>query len=90
MANRQSNAIHKFFVMINDIIASLKAKYEKTCELMERRGRIHDYLDITVDFTISGKFILNMQKHIKKVLAGLPEAFNGEATTAADDHLLRT
>ena len=45
---------------------------------------------MTLDFSEEGKFIVNMEEFINKILIGLPEDINGVATTPAADHLFKT
>ena len=45
---------------------------------------------MTLDFSVAGKFMINMQSYIKEVMKHLPEEFIGKATTPAADHLFKT
>ena len=51
------------------------------------RGRVHEYLGITLDFSMNGKVTINMQEHIKGLLEEAPSDTNGEASTPAVNHL---
>ena len=55
-----------------------------------RPGKIHDYLGMTLEFSKEGKFIVNIEIYIDKILIGLPEDMTGMATTPAVDHMFKT
>ena len=58
--------------------------------MIVKRGKIHDYLGMTLDFSKEDKFIVNMEEYIDKILTGLLEYMNGVVTTPALDHLFKT
>ena len=80
---------HKDSTVIDEIIASLKSEYGKVGEMTVRRGKKHDYLGMTLDFSKGGAFIVDMEEYIKEILKDLPEDINGTATTPAADHLFK-
>ena len=53
------------------------------------REKIHDYLGMTLDFSIDGKVQIRMEDYIRTMLAALPEEMAGMAATPAADHLDR-
>jgi hypothetical protein len=70
--------------------ASMSDKYGKMGELTVRRGKKHDYLGMTLDFSEDGKFIFDMEEYLDKILNGLPEDMIGMPITPAADHLSKT
>jgi hypothetical protein len=64
---------HKDTKVIDEIIASLKAEYEKVGVMTVRRGKVHEYLGMTLDFSQPKKFIIGMEKYIDDVLSEVPE-----------------
>lgn len=52
--------------MVGENIVSLKAKYVKVGEIKIRRGKTHDYLRMTCDFSKPGKFTLDMENYLKE------------------------
>ena len=76
--------------VIDDIIASLKAEYGKVGEMTVRRGKIHDYLGMTLDFSSPGSFVVDMEEYLDIVLEGAPDDMGGLASTPAADHLFKT
>ena len=81
---------HKDSMVIDEIIVSLKAEYGKVGEMTIRRGKIHDYLGMTLDFSKPGKFTISTENYLDEVLKGLPEDMNGTSTLPAAEHLFRT
>jgi hypothetical protein len=81
---------HKDSAVVDEVIASLSDEYGKVGEMTVKRGKIHEYLGMTLDFSKEGKFIVNMEEYIDEILTGLPEDMNGMATTPAADHLFKT
>ena len=55
-----------------------------------KRGKIHDYLGMTLDFSDEGSFVVNMEDYLKEVLEGVPADIDGIAATPACDHLFKT
>ena len=64
-----------------------KGAYGKECPLTICRGEIHDYLGMTLDYTIDGKVKIDMSEYISKILKDLPPDFDGTAVTPAANHL---
>ena len=73
--------------MAVEVIASLSAKYGKVGEMTVKRGKKHDYLEMTLGFSEDGKFIVDAEEHLNKILSGLPEDMKGVATAHAANHL---
>ena len=59
-------------------------------KLTVRRGKIHDYLGMTLDFLTNSKFIINIEACLDEVLGDLPKDMDGMASTPAADHLFKT
>ena len=79
--------------MVTNIISKLEKQYGKDaygndCPLTICRGKKHDYLGMTLDYTKSGKVAVDMTEYIEnKILNDLPDDFNGTAVTPAANHL---
>ena len=80
---------HKDSAVIDEIIASLKSEYGKVGEMTVRRGKKHDYLGMSLDFSKEGAFVVDMEEYLKEIIKDLPEDMNGTATTPAADHLFK-
>jgi hypothetical protein len=76
--------------VIDDIIKSLKDEYGKVGEMTVRRGKVHEYLGMTLDFSEKGKFIISMEDYITEVMRDLPADMDGVSSTPAAEHLFRT
>merc|ERR1712085_192705 len=75
--------------VIDKIISSLKSEYGKVGEMTVRRGKKHDYLGMSLDFSKEGAFVVDMEEYLKEIIKDLPEDMNGTATTPAADHLFK-
>ena len=75
--------------VVDGIIASLNAEYGQVGEMTVRRGKIHDYLGMKLDFSKPKKFMIDMEEMIDEILSDVPEDMNGMATTPAADHLFK-
>ena len=76
--------------MVDEVITSLSDYYGKVDEMTVRRGKKHVYLGMTLDFSEDGKFIVDMEEYLDKILHGLPEDIDKVATTPAANHLCKT
>ena len=81
---------HKSPKVLDQLIESLKIEYGRIGEMTVRRGKVHDYLGMTLDFSSPGKFTVDMRAYLNEVLRDLPEEFLGTATSPAADHLFKT
>jgi hypothetical protein len=69
------------------IIGLIDAEFGKEAPLTVTRGKIHEYLGMTLDFTTKGKVKIKMIDYAEKMIKDLPEEFDGEALTPAANHL---
>ena len=70
-----------------DIINMIDNEFGKEAPLTITRGRVHDYLGMTLDYSESGKVKIKMLDYVEKMLADLPDDMTGEAPTPAANHL---
>ena len=73
--------------VVTDIIKQLEGEFAKEAPLSITRGKVHDYLGMTLDFTIDGKVQIKMIDYIENMLEELPADMDGEAATPAPSHL---
>jgi hypothetical protein len=73
--------------VVSDIISLLSSEFGKESPLTINRGKVHDYLGMTIDYTQDGKVKIIMEDYIKNILVELPEDMNGESPTPAGTHL---
>ena len=68
---------------VNDeFLAHLNELYGEFGEMKSTRGKIHDYLGMTLDFSVKGKVKIDMRKYVANMLESFRESF--ELTTTAD------
>jgi hypothetical protein len=73
--------------VVEDIIEMLNKKFGKESPLTTTRGRILEYLGMTLDYSTKGKVKISMYDYIDKLLTELPSDMNGSARTPAASHL---
>ena len=71
---------HKDSAVVDKIIVSLKSEYGQVGEMTVYRGKKHDYLRMTLDFSKDGSCIVDMEDYPKEILKDLPGDINGTAT----------
>jgi hypothetical protein len=59
--------------VVSQIIELLKGADGKEVPLMITRGKIHEYLGMTLDFSAEGKVRITMLKYIRDMLEEMPE-----------------
>jgi len=72
---------------VNDVISLLSKEFGKEAPLTIKRGNVHEYLGMTLDYSISGKVKIIMSDYINNILNGLPEDMDGESPTPAANYL---
>ena len=55
--------------------------------MVTTRGKIHDYLGMTLDYNIDGKVQITMFHYIAKIIEEYPIELNGEPTSPAANRL---
>ena len=73
--------------MNTEVIAMINNEFGKEAPITITRGKIHDYLGMTLDYTEAGKVKIKMLDYVTKMLADLPPEMDGEALTPAANHL---
>ena len=74
--------------VIDNILKKLELKYGKEAPLTIHRGKVHDYLGMTIDYTKSGKVMFKMHDYVEALLAECPrDLLKGPSVTPAANHL---
>jgi hypothetical protein len=73
--------------VIEGVLELLNGRYGKKKPLVTTRGKIHEYLGMTLDFSVDGKVKVIMQDYIKEMLDELEPDMDGIAATPAAPHL---
>ena len=75
--------------VVDTIINMLEQEFGKEAPLTICRGKIHDYLGMTLDFSIAGKVQIHMEEYMTNMLTELPADMDGMATTPAAEQLFK-
>jgi hypothetical protein len=70
-----------------DIIKLIDDEFGEEAPLTVTRGKVHDYLGMTLDYSEGGKVKIKMIDYVEKMLADMPDEMMGEAPTPAANHL---
>lgn len=74
---------------VNDgLIEWFNQKYGKLSPVTVRRGKVHDYLGMTLDFSTNSKVKVIMVDYVDRMINEAPDEFGGMASTPASKHLL--
>jgi len=73
--------------VVEDIIGLLNEKFGKESPLTTTRGKVLEYLGMTLDYSTEGKVKISMYNYIDKLLTELPSDMNGAVKTPAASHL---
>ena len=73
--------------VVTSVIEQLDESFRKEAPLTITRGKVHDYLGITLDYSTHSKVQVIMVEYIKAMLEQLPANMDGIAATPAATHL---
>jgi hypothetical protein len=73
--------------VVDQVLVQLNDEYGKEAPLTVTRGKVHDYLGLTLDFTEDGKVAIRMEDYVEGILEDAPDDMDGEAPTPAAQHL---
>jgi hypothetical protein len=73
--------------VLDGIIDELSKKYGKEAPLTINRGKVHEYLGMTIDYSIPGKVQFIMNDYIENLIDDAPADMTGNAATPAAKHL---
>ena len=73
--------------VVTDVIKLLESEFGKEAPLTKTRGKVHDYLGMTINYSIPGKVMFTMIDYIKTMLDELPGDMDGTVPTPASSHL---
>jgi hypothetical protein len=76
--------------VIEGVLSMLNSHYGKETPLSVTRGDVHDYLGMTIDYSVAGKVSIRMDDYVQNMLDELPEdMLDGSGTTPAAEHLFK-
>jgi Reverse transcriptase (RNA-dependent DNA polymerase) len=73
--------------VVSSVIKHLELEFAKEAPLTILSRKIHEYLGMTLDFSIDGKAQIRMVDYIENMLKELPPDMDGKAATPAPNHL---
>lgn len=73
--------------VVTNVNKMLKHEFGVEAPLTKTRGKIHDYLGMTLDFSTCGKVKIGMSDYIDKMLDEFLPNMDGESATPAANHL---
>jgi hypothetical protein len=73
--------------VLDEVISKLDKKYGQEGPLSVTRGRVHDYLGMTLDYSQSGTVKIRMDDYVKNLIANAPDDMTGTAATPRANHL---
>ena len=78
---------HEDPAVVTDIIRQLNDKYRKITPMVSTRGKDHEYLGMTINFSDTGKVKITMYDYVDKIINKLPTEMISESATPASNHL---
>ena len=73
--------------VLEDVAEKLNDKYGKEAELVVHRGKVHEYLGMTIDYSEDGKVKFLMADYVQGILDEAPEDMASFAITPAASNL---
>ena len=73
--------------VVTSVIEMIEAEFGKEAPLTKTRGRIHEYLGMTIDFSSEGKVKFSMVDYVQTILDEIPADMSGECATPASSYL---
>ena len=73
--------------VVTDVISQLDGKFGKEAPLTITRGKIHDYIGMSIEYDNANSVQITMIDYIKSMLGELPPDMDGESATPAASHL---
>ena len=74
--------VHNLFDMLNK-------KHGKESSFNVTQVKLHEYLEMTIDFSITGKVLIRSDEFFKKLLEELREYMEGTVMTSTVEHLFK-
>jgi len=73
--------------VVTDMLDKRNATHGKEAPITVQRGKTHEYLGMTIDYSVAGKVKMLMKDYIEDMLKDLLDEFAGVAATPAGSHL---
>ena len=74
--------------VVEGLVSALNDKYGKEAPLSVTHGKVHDYLGMTIDYSMPRKVTFSMPDYVEGLIHEMPdELLSGQANTLAANHL---
>ena len=73
--------------VVDSILEKLNGRYGKDSPLVTTRGKVHEYLGMTLDYSNKGEVMVKMYDYEDEIVEGSHNDMIGHATSPAADHL---
>jgi hypothetical protein len=80
---------HAQSTVVDQFIEDMESEFGKETPLNKSRGKVHDYLGMTLDFSKPKEVAVTMIDYIRGVLHDAPPEMHGSAATPAANHLFQ-
>jgi hypothetical protein len=80
-------ASHEEEIELTRLVLFLATKYGD--KITVKRGMVHDYLGMDVDYSREGVVQLSMMNHLEKIFSDSPEEIRRSSSSATSDHLFQ-
>jgi hypothetical protein len=80
---------HVLSTVVDQFIKDMEDEFGKETPINKSRGKVHDYLGMTLDFSKPGEVTVTMIDYIKTILHDAPKEMRGKAVTPAATHLFQ-
>ena len=59
---------HKDHAVLDDFLDDLRSEFGQVDELTKNKGLVHEYLGITIDYSIAGKVVFTMFDYLENMI----------------------
>ena len=73
--------------VVDSVLRKLGERYGKDAPLLTTRGKVNEYLGMTLDLSSKGKVMIKMYDYKDEIVNGEPNEMEGHATSPAAYHL---
>lgn len=81
---------HKDHRVLNKFVSNLKKEFGQEAELSECTGKVHDYLGMTIDYSVPGKVVFTMFDYLEDIIVEAPaELKKGRSAYLANEKLFK-
>jgi len=75
--------------VLDDLLGKINGRFGKETPITVSKGKVHEYLGMTIDYSENGKVIFRMDDYIDRMLDEAPDDMKGGAVTPAASYLFQ-